>query len=128
MVTGRVDAVQGTYRLPAEHAAWLTREAGINNLAFQAQYIVMLASVQEEIVECFSRGGGVPYASFPDFQRLMAEESMHVVDISLLQVALPLLPGLTERLEEGNDVAYICFRRGARRQLLGPALPRLALA
>src|SRR5260370_16234499 len=101
MVTGRVDAVQGTYRLPAEHAAWLTREAGINNLAFQAQYIVMLASVQEEIVECFSRGGGVPYASFPDFQPLMAEESMQVVGSSLLHVTPPLLPGLTARVQAG---------------------------
>src|SRR5437764_2971091 len=76
MVTGRIieyDPAQETYHLPAEHAAWLTRDAGIENLAFQMQYIVMLAKVQEQIVDCFSRGGGVPYASFPEFQSLMAE-------------------------------------------------------
>jgi len=131
MVTGRIieyDAVQGTYRLPAEHAAWLTREAGINNLAFQAQYIVMLASVQEEIVECFSRGGGVSYASFPDFQRLMAEESMQVVDSSLLQVTLPLIPGLTERLQAGIDVADIGCGSGHALNLMARAFPRSRFA
>jgi SAM-dependent methyltransferase len=131
MVTGRVieyDAVQGTYHLPAEHAAWLTRDAGINNLAFQAQYIVMLASVQEEIVDCFSRGGGVPYASFPDFQRLMAEESMQVVDSSLLQATLPLIPGLTERLQAGIDVADIGCGSGHALNLMAQAFPRSRFA
>ena len=80
MVTGRIieyDPSQRTYYLPREHAAWLTRSAGVENLAFQAQYIVMLAKVQEKIFDCFSKGGGVSYASFPDFQQLMAEESTH---------------------------------------------------
>ena len=131
MVTGRVieyDAVQGTYRLPAELAAWLTRDAGINNLAFQAQYIAMLASVQAEIVECFSKGGGVSYASFPDFQRLMAEESMQVVDSSLLQVTLPLIPGLTERLQAGIDVADIGCGSGHALNLMAQAFPRSRFA
>src|SRR5260370_7575194 len=104
MVTGRVieyDAIQGTYRLPAEHAAWLTRGAGINNLAFQAQYIVMLASVQEEIVECFSRGGGVPYASFPDFHRLIAEEGIQVVANSFPPDTPPPIPRFTHQSPPG---------------------------
>src|SRR5579859_613213 len=92
MVTGRImeyNVASRTYRLPAEHAAWLTRATGPNNLAFQTQYIVLLASVQDEVVECFSKGGGVPYSSFPDFQRLMAEDSTQVVDARLFQVTLP---------------------------------------
>jgi SAM-dependent methyltransferase len=126
MVTGRVieyDPTQGTYHLPAEHAAWLTRDAGTNNLAFQAQYIVMLANVQEEIVDCFSRGGGVPYSSFPDFQRLMAEESTQVVDSSLLQVTLPLIPGLMERLQAGIDVADIGCGSGYALNIMAQAFP-----
>src|SRR5260370_24448303 len=114
MVTGRIieyDAVQGTYRLPAEHAAWLTREAGINNLAFQAQYIVMLASVQEEIVDCFSRGGGVSYASFPAFQRLMAEESKQVVDSSVAHDTLPPIPGLSALVQPRTGLSDIRSRR-----------------
>ena len=131
LVTGRVieyDPAQGTYRLPDEHAAWLTRDAGTNNLAFQAQYIVMLANVQEEIVDCFSRGGGVPYSSFPDFQRLMAEESTQVVDSSLLQVTLPLIPGLMERLQAGIDVADIGCGSGHALNLMAQTFPRSRFA
>jgi SAM-dependent methyltransferase len=127
MVTGRVieyDPAQETYCLPAEHAAWLTRDAGTNNLAFQAQYIVMLAKVQEDIVDCFSRGGGVPYSSFPDFQRLMGEESAQVVDESLLQVTLPLIPGLVERLLAGIDVADIGCGSGHALNIMAQAFPR----
>jgi SAM-dependent methyltransferase len=127
MVTGRIieyDPPQGTYTLPVEHAAWLTRAAGITNLAFQTQYIVMLANVQEEIVDCFTRGGGVPYASFPDFQRLMAEESTQVLDSSLLQVTLPLIPGLEERLQAGIDVADIGCGSGHALNLMAQTFPR----
>jgi SAM-dependent methyltransferase len=126
MVTGRVieyDPARGTYHLPGEHAAWLTRDAGTNNMAFQAQYIVMLANVQEDIVDCFSRGGGVPYSSFPDFQRLMAEESTQVVDSSLLQVTLPLIPGLLERLQAGIDVADIGCGSGYALNIMAQAFP-----
>jgi len=131
MVTSRVieyDSSQGTYHLPDEHAIWLTRDAGTNNLAFQAQYIVMLANVQEEIVDCFSRGGGVPYSSFPDFQRLMAEESTQVVDSSLLQVTLPLIPGLVERLQAGIDVADIGCGSGYALNIMAQAFPRSRFA
>jgi 2-polyprenyl-3-methyl-5-hydroxy-6-metoxy-1,4-benzoquinol methylase len=127
MVTGRIieyDPTQRTYYLPAEHATWLTREAGIQNMAFQAQYIVMLAQVQEQIVDCFSRGGGVPYASFPDFQRLMAEESLQVMDSSLLQIILPLVPGIVERLQSGIDVADIGCGSGHALNIMAQAFPR----
>src|SRR6266704_4659518 len=117
------DPAQETYRLPAEHAAWLTRDAGIQNMAFQMQYIIMLAHVQEQIVDCFSRGGGVPYASFPDFQRLMAEESLQVMDGSLLQVILPLVAGLEERLRAGIDVADIGCGSGHALNIMAQSFP-----
>jgi ubiquinone/menaquinone biosynthesis C-methylase UbiE len=131
MVTGHVieyDPVQAAYSLPAEHAAWLTRDAGTGNLAFQAQYIPMLANVHEEIVGCFSRSGGVPYAAFPDFQRLMAEESAQVVDSSLLQVTIPLVPGLEERLQAGIDVADIGCGSGHALNVMAQAFPRSRFA
>jgi hypothetical protein len=49
MTTGRVvehDGAAGTYRLPAAHAAWLTRAAGMNNLATGMQYIGLMALVE----------------------------------------------------------------------------------
>jgi SAM-dependent methyltransferase len=70
----------------------------------------------------------VPYASFPDFQRLMAEESMQVVDSSLLQVTLPLIPGLTERLQAGIDVADIGCGSGHALNLMAQAFPRSRFA
>lgn len=126
LVTGRIieyDAASRTYHLPAEHAAWLTRDAGPNNLAFQAQYIVLLAAVQDEVVDCFVRGGGVPYSSFPPFQRLMAEDSAYIFDASLLQTTLPSIPGLVEQLRVGMDVADIGCGSGHAINLMAQAFP-----
>ncbi len=64
MVTGGVvehDPQNGTYILPKEHAAWLTRAAGSNNIASTTQWIAVMASVDDHITECFKNGGGVQY-------------------------------------------------------------------
>jgi ubiquinone/menaquinone biosynthesis C-methylase UbiE len=127
MVTGRIieyDEVRGVYHLPAEHTAYLTRAVGPNNLALIQQYIVLLADVQEEIVECFFKGGGVPYSSFRQFQRLMAEESAQVVDASLLQTTLPLVSGLVEQLQAGIDVADIGCGSGHAINVMAQAFPK----
>jgi 2-polyprenyl-3-methyl-5-hydroxy-6-metoxy-1,4-benzoquinol methylase len=127
MVTGRIieyDAASRTYRLPAEHAAWLTRGAGPNNLAFQTQYIVLQANVQDEVVDCFVHGGGVPYSSFPTFQRLMAEDSAQIFDASLVQTTLPSISGLVERLRVGIDVADIGCGSGHAINLMAQAFPK----
>jgi ubiquinone/menaquinone biosynthesis C-methylase UbiE len=126
MVTGRLmeyDAASQTYRLPAEYAAWLTSGAGPNNLALQAQYIVLLANVQDEVVDCFVHGGGVPYSSFPPFQRLMAQDSAQIFDASLLQTTLPSIPGLVERLQAGIEVADIGCGSGHALNLMAQAFP-----
>ena len=73
MTTGRIvehDGATGSYSLPADHAAWLTRAAGMKNLATGMQYIGLMALVEDQIVDCFRRGGGVPYSAFPKFLRL----------------------------------------------------------
>src|SRR5687767_11825674 len=93
MLTGGVvdyDPAAETYTLPAEHAAWLTRAAGIDNLAVQAQFIPLLAQVEQPLVDCFRKGGGVPYAAFPRFQQLMAEDSARTHDAALIDTILPL--------------------------------------
>lgn len=56
MATGRVVEVDDAgerFTLPAEHAAFLTRLAGADNFAVFAQYIPLLGSVEDDIVECF---------------------------------------------------------------------------
>lgn len=86
MVTARVvefDPDVGAFILPAEHAAFLTRSACTDNMAVATQYIPGLGAVEDDIVECFSKGGGVPYSKFPRFHEVMAEESAQSVLSSL---------------------------------------------
>jgi hypothetical protein len=126
MVTGRIvdyDPGGGTYSLPAEHAAWLTRAAGIDNLATQAQFFPLLAQVEGKIIDCFRNGGGVPYSEYPRFQRMMAEESANVHDAALIDVILPLVPGLPGRLQAGIDVADIGCGSGHAVNLMAQAYP-----
>ncbi|HSH80289.1 MAG TPA: class I SAM-dependent methyltransferase [Herpetosiphonaceae bacterium] len=107
MVTGgivEVDPTSTYYRLPAEHAAFLTRAAAADNIAVFTQYIAVLGGVEDEIVECFKHGGGVPYERFPRFHAVMAEDSGQSVLSSLESHVLPLVPGLTDRLRQGIDV------------------------
>src|ERR1700758_5360834 len=127
MTTGRIvehDGAAGTYTLPAEHAAWLTRAAGMQNLATGMQYIGLMATVEDQIVECFRHGGGVPYSAFPRFQAVMAEDSGAVHDATLIDGTLPLVPGLTGRLGDGIDVADVGRGSGHAVNLMAEAFPR----
>ena len=63
MVTGGVIEVEpstGRYRLPAEHAAYLTRAAAADNMAVFSQYVAVMGCVEDDIVECFFKGGASP--------------------------------------------------------------------
>jgi len=107
MVTANVVEVDPDgprFRLPAEHAAFLTRAAGADNIAVFTQYIAELGSVESDIVGCFRDGGGVPYERFPRFHEVMAEDSGLSVLSSLESHVVPLVPGLAERLADGIDV------------------------
>src|SRR6476660_9004075 len=108
MVTGRIvniDPARNRFSLPPEHAAFLTRAAGADNIGVFAQYIALLGSVEDEIVECFKKGGGVPYARFPRFHEVMAEDSGQSVLSSLESHIVPLVPGLPGLLEAGIAVS-----------------------
>lgn len=127
MVTGRIvehDPAAGTYRLPAEHAASLTRAAGPDNLAQVAQFLPILAAVEDPIVERFRHGGGVPYASFHRFHEAMEEESAGTVVANLVTGILPLVPGLVEALERGIRVLDVGCGRGRALHTLAAAFPR----
>jgi SAM-dependent methyltransferase len=117
-----------TYALPPEHAAALTRAAGTGNMAVQAEYVPLLANVEKQIVACFENGGGVPYSEFGDFQRLMAEESGQVLDAALFDSILPLIDGMTEKLESGIDVADVGCGSGHAINLMAERFPRSRFA
>ncbi|MBI4547082.1 MAG: methyltransferase domain-containing protein [Ignavibacteriae bacterium] len=104
MATGgivEVDPTSTYYKLPAEHAAFLTRAAAEDNVGVWTQYITVMAGVEDEIVECFKKGGGVPYEKFLRFHEVMAEDSGQSVLSSLWSHVLPLVPELTDRLARG---------------------------
>ena len=127
MVVGKIveyDRERKTYWLPAEHAASVTRAAGPDNLAFLAQYVALLGSVEEGIVDCFRNGGGLPYSAYPRFQSLQAEETARIYDAALVDRILPLVPGLIAKLERGIDVADVGTGCGHAINVAAAAFPK----
>ncbi|MFQ2839343.1 class I SAM-dependent methyltransferase [Mycobacterium sp. TY813] len=126
MTTGRVvdyDAESGTYTLPAQRAAVLTSAAGPNNLALVAQFVPLLSEVEQKILGCFRAGGGLPYSEYPRFHTLMAQQSGVVFDAGLVDVVLPLVDGLPERLRSGADVADFGCGSGHAVNVMAQAFP-----
>jgi SAM-dependent methyltransferase len=126
MSAGRIvelDPETGRYSLPVEHAAWLTRAASPDNLAVTAQWIPTLSVVEDDIVACFREGGGVPYDRFHRFHDVMAEESAQTVLSVLFTHILPLVPGMSERLEQGASVLDLGCGRGRALVLLAERFP-----
>lgn len=126
MTTARVvdfDPGAASYVLPRERAAVLTRSAGPDNLARVAQFIPMFGEVEQKIIGCFRTGGGLPYSEYPRFHTVMAEESGEVFDAALIDVILPLVDGLRERLRAGADVADIGCGSGHAINVMAQAFP-----
>jgi len=126
MVTGgfvAYDPATARYLLPGEHAAWLTRASRPNNVAVVAQYFAVLGGVEDHVVECFRNGGGVPYEAFDRFHEVMAEDSDQTVLAGLFEHILPLVPGLTDRLERGIDVLDVGCGRGRALLMLAERFP-----
>jgi SAM-dependent methyltransferase len=115
MTCGRIvehEADAGTYRLPGEHAAWLTRAAAPNNLAAIMQWVAVLGTVESEVADAFRHGRGVPYSAYERFGEVMAEESGQSVVAGLEAHVLPLVEGLRDRLNDGIDVLDVGCGRG----------------
>jgi ubiquinone/menaquinone biosynthesis C-methylase UbiE len=127
MVTGGVvefDAAARTYRLPAEHAAWVTRKSSPNNMAVATQFVSVLGGVEEQVMAAFTHGRGVPYSAYTRFHEVMAEESSQTVVSGLLEHILPLAPGLETRLARGIDVLDVGCGAGRAMIHLAEAFPK----
>jgi 2-polyprenyl-3-methyl-5-hydroxy-6-metoxy-1,4-benzoquinol methylase len=112
------------FSLPAEHAAYLTRAAAAENMAVFSQYIAVLGGVEDDVVECFRHGGGVPYSRFRRFHEVMAEDSGQSVLSSLESHILPLVYGLTDRLAAGIRMLDAGCGRGRLLTRLATLYPR----
>ena len=107
----------------AQHAAVLTRAAGPDNLARVAQFIPLLAEVEQKVIGCFRTGGGLSYSEYPRFHTLMAEQSGEVFDAALVDVILPMADGLPERLSAGAEVADFGCGSGHAINVMAQAFP-----
>lgn len=115
MTTGRIvecDPDGSRFLLPSAHAALLTDLKGADNLGHLTQYISMIGSVEEPLIECFRNGGGVPYSAFPRFHEVMAIDSRQTIVDPLFEHILPLVPGLSLQLHNGIDVLDVGCGRG----------------
>ncbi|MGE2690294.1 class I SAM-dependent methyltransferase [Mycolicibacterium pulveris] len=117
------DPATATFTLPPHRAAVLTRAAGPDNFARVAQFIPLLGEVEQKIIGCFHRGGGLSYSEYPRFHTLMAEESGEVFDAALVDVILPMAEGLPQLLHAGADVADIGCGSGHAINVMAAAFP-----
>lgn len=113
-----------SYHLPAEHAACLTADAPLGNMAFLGQHIALLGQVQDRVLDCFKTGGGTAYEDYPCFHQIMAEDSGQTVVAQLFDVILPLAPGVMEQLEAGIDVLDAGCGRGVALLEMARRYPR----
>ena len=113
MVTGKIIELSRTldgedaYFLPPEHASFLTRKAGSNNMGVYTQEIPLLTScAMESVNRAFKNGDGVPFSQYPDFQRFMAELSDAKHEKVLVDHFLPSVDKgqLFDRLTDGIRV------------------------
>ena len=76
MVVGRIVEYDGAgkYRLPPEHSAAISREAGLGNMASRMCFVGYLGQVEEDVVTAFREGGGVPYSRYPRFLDQLATQ------------------------------------------------------
>jgi ubiquinone/menaquinone biosynthesis C-methylase UbiE len=126
VVAGRIvdyDPEAQTYSLPPHRAAVLTRAAGPDNLSRVAQFIPLLAEVEQKVIGCFQSGGGLSYSEYPRFHTLMAEQSGEVFNAALVDVILPMAEGLPEQLRHGAEVADIGCGSGHAINLMARAFP-----
>jgi 2-polyprenyl-3-methyl-5-hydroxy-6-metoxy-1,4-benzoquinol methylase len=107
MTTARIvhyDLRTGTYFLPIEYAAVLTRSAASDNLAPAARMLSLLAELEDDVVAGFHGGGGVNVDRYDRVQALLAEEKRTLIDDEYLETLLELMPGIDLRLAAGTTV------------------------
>ena len=110
------------YSLSKEKSEFLTRD-GSYNFASSMQWIPALAYVEDHIVGCFEKGGGVPYELFRRFHTVMAEESSQTVLGALVENILPIIPQISEKLNSGIKVLDIGCGSGRAINLMAKTYP-----
>lgn len=125
LVTAKIidyDPQSSLYSLSKEKANFLTRN-GSFNMATTAQFIPVLAQVEDEIIHCFENGGGVPYEKYHRFHDVMAEESSQTVLAELIDGILPIVPEIIEKLQQGIRILDVGCGSGRAINLMAKTFP-----
>ena len=126
MVVGKIvtyDPSNDLYFLPKEKADLLTRNTKLYNFAASMQWIPILGHVEDEIVHCFKKGGGIPYSLYKRFHEVMEEESAQTVLSGLFEFIIPLVLGLEDRLKRGINVLDIGCGNGRAMNMMANQFP-----
>ncbi len=113
-----------SYTLPPEHAAFLTRDGAMKNLAVIAQFVGVVGALEDEVVDRFRHGGGLCYHHYDRFHEVMAEASHQSIVKPFVDQVLPIVPGLRQRLEDGIDVVDLGCGAGRAVLMLAQRFPR----
>jgi 2-polyprenyl-3-methyl-5-hydroxy-6-metoxy-1,4-benzoquinol methylase len=87
------------------------------------QWIPILGHVEDEIVHCFKKGGGIPYSLYKRFHEVMEEESAQTVLSGLFEFIIPLVLGLEDRLKRGINVLDIGCGNGRAMNMMANQFP-----
>ena len=132
MVTGSIIEIshgpdgEARYFLPPEHASFLTRKSGSNNLGVYTQEIPLLTScAMTSVNRGFKTGDGIPFSQYPDFQHFMAELSNAKHEEVLIKHFLPSVANgaLLPLLSNGIRVCDFGCGQGIALNLMAQAFP-----
>jgi 2-polyprenyl-3-methyl-5-hydroxy-6-metoxy-1,4-benzoquinol methylase len=129
MTTARIvhyDVRTGTYFLPIEYAAVLSRGAGSGSLAPAAELLSLLATVEDLVVAGFHGGGGVVPEAYDRVHALLSASKFHVTDEEYVETMLELIPGIDLKLAAGATVLDAGCGDGAVLTILARKFPRSA--
>lgn len=132
MVTGgiielsEIPEAENMYFLPPAHAAFLTRNAGSNNLGVYTREIPLLTSCALDAVnKGFITGKGIDFSRYPDFQQFMGQLADAKHQQVLIEHFLPSVDNgkLVERLKRGIAVCDLGCGEGVAVNLMAKAFP-----
>ena len=117
---------EASYLLPPEHAACLTLHSGDANLGVYAQELPLLIRCALGAVEAdFSKGEGVPFSAYPEFQAFMGELSDAKHEKLLVEKFVPSVDdgNVMESLQRGIQVCDLGCGEGVALTLMARHFP-----
>eukprot|EP00795_Rhopilema_esculentum_P005096 gene5096-213_t len=123
LVTGKIvhyNRDDNTYFLPRSYIPLLKG----GSMTMFSTILLMFSERSQELNACFRNGGGIPYSSYKEFHRWMNEFSTRNHKANLVDVFIPSIEGLKEKLESGIKVLDIGCGSGSPGLIMAAKFPR----